>query len=45
MAPDAHAVIEGAVRDLAGRRGLRVTAVHRAPTEPIESAAIELCAP
>jgi ubiquinone/menaquinone biosynthesis C-methylase UbiE len=45
MTPDAHAVIEGAVRDLAGRRGLRVTAVHRAPTEPIESAAIELCAP
>jgi SAM-dependent methyltransferase len=42
MTPDGHAAIEGAVSDLAGRRGLRITAVHRAPTEPIESAAIEL---
>jgi SAM-dependent methyltransferase len=42
MTPQAHAAIERAVGELAGSRGLRITAVHRAPTVPIASAALEL---
>jgi ubiquinone/menaquinone biosynthesis C-methylase UbiE len=42
MAPGAERQVADAVARAAGARGLGVVRVHRAPTAPVESAAVEL---
>ncbi len=42
MAPETLDPVTDAVRELAGRRGFAVIAVHRAATTPFESVALEL---